>query len=140
MNKYVIVQTDGACRGNPGPAATGIVILDGTSSQTIAEFGSKLGHATNNEAEYQALLEAVKWLLERKALLAHDVQIHFYLDSELVVKQLTGVFRINGLRLRELAGEVQTGLSQLPGKYAFQHIPRSQNARADRLANKTLDT
>src|SRR6266566_10042050 len=104
VNKYVIVQTDGACRGNPGPAATGIVILDGTSSQTIAEFGSKLGHATNNEAEYQALLEAVKWLLERKALLANDVQIHFYLDSELVVKQSTGVFRINGLRLRELAG------------------------------------
>jgi ribonuclease HI len=116
MGKYtrLTIHTDGASRGNPGPAATGIHIADGTTSQTVAEFGFKLGNTTNNEAEYQALLQAVEWLLERKELLADDIQIRFRLDSNLVV-------------------------SQLPGTYTFEHIPREENRYADRLANDTLD-
>jgi ribonuclease HI len=141
MGKYtrLTIHTDGASRGNPGLAATGIHIADGTTSQTVAEFGFKLGNATNNEAEYQALLQAVEWLLERKELLADDIQIRFRLDSNLVVSQLRGLWGIKELRLQQLAGKVRSCLLQLPGTYTFEHIPREENAYADRLANDTLD-
>src|SRR5579859_4886986 len=83
MGKYtrLTIHTDGAARGNPGPAATGIHIADGTTSQTVAEFGVQLGIATNNEAEYSALLQALEWLLAQKDLLADAIQIRFRLDS-----------------------------------------------------------
>jgi ribonuclease HI len=141
MAKYtrLTIHTDGASRGNPGPAASGIHIVDGTTSQTVAEFGFKLGNATNNEAEYQALLQAVEWLLERKELLADDIEIRFRLDSNLVVSQLRGLWGIKELRLQQLAGKVRSCLLQLPGTYTFEHIPREENAYADRLANDTLD-
>ena len=131
MNKYVIIQTDGACRGNPGLAATGIVILDGTSSQTIAEFGSKLGNTTNNEAEYQALLEAVTWLLEHKGLLDDHVHLDFRLDSLLVVNQMQGLYGFNEPRLQQLAGSVQAGLDPLPGGI------RSRISRDPRMHEQT---
>ncbi len=141
MDKYtcLIIYTDGASRGNPGPAASGIHIVDGTTSQTVAEFGFKLGNATNNQAEYLALLQAVEWLLERKELLADDIQIRFRLDSNLVVSQLRGLWGIKELRLQQLAGKVRSCLLQLPGTYTFEHIRREENAYADRLANDTLD-
>ena len=141
MGKYtrLTIHTDGASRGNPGPAATGIHIADGTTSQTVAEFGFKLGNTTNNEAEYQALLQAVEWLLERKELLADAIQIRFRLDSNLVVSQLLGLWAIKEPRLQQLAGKVQSCLLQLPGTYTFEHIPREENMYADRLANDTLD-
>jgi len=101
--------------------------------------GFKLGNATNDEAEYQALLQAVEWLLERKEFLDDDIQIHFRLDSKLVVSQLLGLYRINEPRLQQLAGKVRSCLLQLPGTYTFEHIPREENAYADRLANNTLD-
>ncbi len=141
MGKYtrLTIYTDGASRGNPGPAASGINIVDSTSSQTVAEFGFKLGNATNNEAEYQAILQAVEWLLERKELLADDIEICFRLDSKLVVSQLQGLWRIKEPRLQQLAGKVRSCLLQLPGTYTFEHIPREENAYADKLANDTLD-
>lgn len=115
MSKYtrLVVRTDGAARGNPGPAATGVHIADSTTLLTVGAFGSKLGDATNNEAEYKALLQAVKWLLERKALLANTIQIHFCLDADLIVKQLLGLNKINSPKLQELAEEVQSCLSEL---------------------------
>src|SRR6266566_9336618 len=94
---------------------------------------------TNNEAEYQALLQAVEWLLERKELLADDIQICFRLNSNLVVSQLRGLWEIKEPRLQQLAGKVRSCLLQLPGTYTFEHIPREENAYADRLANNTLD-
>jgi ribonuclease HI len=141
MGKYtrLTIHTDGASRGNPGPAATGIHIADDTTSQTVAEFGFKLGKTTNNEAEYQAFFQAVEWLLERKELLADDIHIRFHLDSKLVVFQLLGLWRIKEPRLKPLAGKVQSCLLQLPGKYTFEHISRKENTYADRLANDTLD-
>ncbi len=141
MGKYtrLTIHTDGASRGNPGPAATGIHIADDTTSQTVAEFGFKLGNATNNEAEYQALLQAVEWLLEHKELLADTIQIHFRLDSKLVVSQLLGLWGIKEPRLRQLAGKVRSCLHQLPGTYTFEYVPREENTYADRLANNTLD-
>src|SRR5438445_13679584 len=109
---HLVVYTDGACRGNPGPAATGICIVDGTSSRTIAEFGFKLGNATNNEAEYRALLHAVEWLLARKELLAEHLQMDFRLDSNLVVSQLLGLWKIKESKLWQRAEELRSRLSQ----------------------------
>lgn len=141
MSKHtrLTIYTDGTSRGNPGPASTGIHIVDATTSQTIAEFGRKLGTATNNEAEYHALFQAVEWLLEQKELLADGIQMRFCLDSELIVKQLQGLYKITEPRLKLLAGKVRSDLLQLPGTYTFEHIPREQNAYADRLANDALD-
>jgi ribonuclease HI len=137
---HLVVYTDGACRGNPGPAATGICITDGTSSQTIAKFGSKLGETTNNEAEYRAVLQAVEWLLARKELLAEHIRMDFRLDSNLVVSQLSGSWKIKDPKLQQLANEVLSYLSQLPGTCTFTYIPREENTCADRLANEMLDS
>lgn len=86
MSKYtrLTVYTDGASRGNPGPAAVGIHIVDDTL-ETVADFGLALGIMTNNVAEYQAILHAVQWLLAHKKLLTDDIHISFRMDSRLVV-------------------------------------------------------
>ncbi len=133
------VYTDGASRGNPGPAGAGIHIVDETTSETVEDLRVALGIATNNEAEYQAVLHAVKWLLAQKAVLADDIHITFRLDSQLVVRQLKGENKINKPRLQQLAGEVREHLRQLPDTHTFEHIPREANTVADRLANDTLD-
>jgi|SRR6266699_3337296 len=136
---HLIIYTDGACRGNPGAGALAIHIVDETTSETVVDFGSALGMTTNNVAEYQAVLGAVEWLLAHKELLAEHIQMDFRLDSNLVVSQLLGLNKINHPKLRQLAEEVLSCLSQLPGTYTFKHIPREENKYADRLANDILD-
>lgn len=133
---HLTIYTDGASRGNPGPAATGIHIVNG--EETVEAFGVALGIATNNVAEYQAVLQAVQWLIEHKELLADDIHLSFCLDSNLVVSQLSGLWRINQ-KMQQLAGEVKEHLRQLPGTHTFTHIPREKNRYADQLANNTLD-
>ncbi len=141
MGNYtrLTVYTDGASRGNPGLAAAGIHIVDGTTSETVVDLGFALGIATNNVAEYQAVLHAVEWLLAHKELLADDIHISFRLDSRLVVSQLSGSWKIKDPKMQQLAGEVKALLRQLPGTHTFDHIPREENTYADRLANDTLD-
>jgi ribonuclease HI len=111
------VYTDGASRGNPGPAAAGIHIVDETTSQTVVDLGVALGIATNNVAEYQAVLHAVEWLLAHKELLADEIHIRFRLDSSLVVSQLSGLWEIRNPKLQQLAGEVKARSRQLPGTH-----------------------
>jgi ribonuclease HI len=133
------VYTDGASRGNPGLAASGIHIVDNTTSETVGGLGFALGIATNNVAEYQAVLHAVEWLLAHKELLADDIHISFRLDSSLVVSQLLGRWKIKDPKMQQLAGELREHLHQLPGTHTFEYIPREENKYADRLANDTLD-
>lgn len=133
------IYTDGASRDNPGRAAAGIHMVDATNLATIKDLGFDLGIATNNEAEWMALLQALKWLLKHKQLLANDVQISFRLDSQVVVLQLAGRYRITAPHLQPLAEAVQECLRQLPGTYTCEHIPRNDNTYADRLANDILD-
>jgi ribonuclease HI len=133
---HLTIYTDGASRGNPGPAASGIHIVNG--EETVVAFGVALGTATNNVAEYQAVLQAVQWLIEHKELLAHDIHLSFRLDSNLVVSQLSGQWRMNP-KMQQLAEEVREHLRQLPGIHTFTHIPREENKYADRLANDALD-
>jgi ribonuclease HI len=129
--KY-IVHTDGAARGNPGPSAIGVVIQDDTG-RTIYEMSRTLGIHTNNEAEYLAVIAALQYLKECRA-----GEAEFYLDSELVVKQLLGQYRVKEPRLQTLHGQA-TMLLNAVRKHAIRHVPRAKNARADELANEALD-
>jgi ribonuclease HI len=129
--KY-IVHTDGAARGNPGPAAIGVVIED-EEGRTVYEASRALGVRTNNEAEYLALITALEYL---KGVRPKEAE--FRLDSELVVKQISGQYKVKEPRLQALHGQVIMLLNAV-AKYKFRHVPRSQNARADGLANEALD-
>jgi ribonuclease HI len=127
-----VVHTDGAARGNPGPAAIGVVIQDG-HGHVVYEASRSLGIHTNNEAEYLALIAALEYLREARAR-----EADFYLDSELVVRQLNGVYRVKEPRLRALHGKAVLLLNAVP-VHAVRHVPREKNARADALANEALD-
>lgn len=126
------VHTDGAARGNPGPAAIGIVVQD-EAGHIVYEASRSLGTKTNNEAEYLALIAALEYLLESRI-----TEADFFLDSELVVKQLKGEYRVKEPRMQSLFARVTMLLNAVP-KHSFKHVPRSENARADALANEALD-
>jgi len=127
-----IVHTDGAARGNPGPAAIGVVVED-ESGHTVYETSRTLGVHTNNEAEYLAIIAALQYLREIRAKAAD-----FYLDGELVVRQLNGRYKVKEPRLQSLHGQATMLLNAVP-THTIQHVPRKENARADALANEALD-
>jgi ribonuclease HI len=129
--KY-IVHTDGAARGNPGPAAIGVVIED-EQGRTVYEASRALGVRTNNEAEYLALITALEYLKE-----VRPKEVEFRLDSELVVKQIGGQYKVKEPRLQTLHGQVIMLLNAV-AKYRFRHVRREENSRADGLANEALD-
>ena len=126
------VRTDGACRGNPGPAAIGVSIED-AEGQEIACHSEAIGHGTNNVAEYRAVIQGLRMLEGLGATRAE-----FLLDSELVVRQLSGQYRVKDPKMAVLHQEVRRRAARL-GDITFRHVPRSQNARADALANQALD-
>lgn len=129
------IFTDGGARGNPGPAGVGFVVIN-EFDETIYEKGFFIGEATNNVAEYQAVLVSLRWVKEFKS----DVsEINYFIDSELVVKQLKGEYRVKDEKLVKLLNLVKTRLSSLKAKVTFTHIPRSKNKRADKLYNLALD-
>lgn len=127
----IFVYCDGASRGNPGPAAFGVHIED-ESGNTIADFGEGLGYQTNNYAEYQGIIAALRYLTSTEY---RDITIR--LDSKLVVEQLSGRWKVKSPDIRELVIEA----SELLGAFnvELQWIPREQNSAADALANRALD-
>lgn len=137
LNKYVVF-TDGGARGNPGPAAIGVVIKN-EDGRIIKSYGESIGRGTNNEAEYGAVILALQKL---KALLGKKktklVFVDVNMDSELVVKQLNGEYKIEEERLLPLFIKVWN-LKVDFGKVIFRHVPREQNKEADRLVNEALD-
>ena len=132
-----IIYTDGGARGNPGPAGIGAVI---NVAGEIKKYGQYIGQATNNEAEYQAVIFALKKLKQligkEKAKSEAEVEIH--LDSELLASQINGEYKIKEKRLQELFLEVWN-LKQDFKTVSFRHIPREDNRGADRLVNQALD-
>ena len=127
-----IAFIDGGSRGNPGPAGYGVVIQDG-AGETIETLARSIGTATNNVAEYHALLAALEYALDRKWR-----RLEIFCDSELVVRQMQGPYRGQSpdlkplyQRARELAGQLE--------QFSLQHVPREQNRRADQLANAAMD-
>jgi ribonuclease HI len=128
----LVVHVDGGARGNPGPAAIGVVISE-PGGEVIDEVAERIGTATNNVAEYRALLRG----LERAASLgAREVEI--VNDSELVAKQLTGAYRVKHPAMKPLYEEAVTALRAFD-RWEVRSVPRAQNARADALVNQALD-
>lgn len=130
------VYTDGGARGNPGKAAVGVVVKN-RAGKTIAEFSRYLGeNFTNNQAEYQAVLEALRYFEKEKF---ESPEIKFFSDSELVVNQLNLRFKVKNRELKPLFEQVKEAVFKLGGKVSFQSIPRKKNSEADLLLNQTLD-
>ena len=130
-SRRLVIYTDGASSGNPGPAAIGIVIKDG-QGRAVSRVSRSIGHATNNQAEYRAIIAGLE---EAVRLGAKEVDIKS--DSELVVKQIKGRYRVKKATLRPLYQEVVKLAGSLEA-FTVAHIPRTQNREADRLANKAL--
>ncbi len=126
------VNVDGGARGNPGPAAVGVVVRD-SEGAVVESLGETIGRATNNVAEYRALLRGIE--LAR----AHGAtELELVGDSELVVRQVEGRYKVKDATMRELHGEVKAALSGLES-WSIRHVRRAENADADRLVNEALD-
>lgn len=123
---------DGASRGNPGPAAWGMVVADADGAE-LAARGSTIGRATNNVAEYRGAIAAVETALE---LGAEELELR--LDSELIVRQLQGRYRVKNAQLKPLYEQLQDLIGRLD-RFRAVHVPRERNRRADALANQALD-
>ena len=137
--KKIVIYTDGGSRGNPGKAAIGVVFCN-EIGQEIKKFGEYLGDGlTNNEAEYQGVILALENLLQNLDQYQIYTDIDFTLDSELVVKQLTGVYRIKKPELQTLTSNIHQLIHQLPQHVTFRNVLRHLNKLPDALLNQELD-
>jgi ribonuclease HI len=129
---YLIAYSDGGARGNPGPAGYGVVIMD-ESGRKVAALSQYLGHQTNNFAEYQGLIAALEYALEHgpKAL-------KLISDSELLVRQVKGVYKVKNAALKDLHARAKELIAQLDW-FSIGHALREHNQEADRLANEAMD-
>lgn len=140
MNK-MFINTDGGSRGNPGPAGIGVVFYDNNEKE-IHSFKEYIGEATNNEAEYSAIVSAIKILLKSDLFDLNkndDGEIICRLDSQLVVEQLNGRYKIKQPHLQVFVNEIRSLLKDSCLKISFIHVRREQNKRADQLVNVALD-
>jgi ribonuclease HI len=126
------VNVDGGARGNPGPAAVGVVVRD-DGGEVVLERGEKIGRATNNVAEYRALLLGIELAGELGAS-----ELDLVGDSELVVRQVEGRYKVKDATMKELHAEVKRALAGFDA-WSIRHVRREHNADADRLVNQALD-
>ena len=130
----LVIHVDGGSRGNPGPAAIGVVVADADGA-VLEEVAETIGVATNNVAEYRAVLKGI----ERAAALG-ATELELVNDSELVAKQLTGAYKVKHPAMRPLYEEATASLSRnFDGRWRIRSVPRAQNAHADLLVNRALD-
>jgi probable phosphoglycerate mutase len=132
VTTHIVAYIDGGARGNPGPAGYGVRIenLDGT---LVEEFSASIGVATNNVAEYRALIAALEWARTR----GHGT-VHVRSDSLLLVQQMLGAYKVKNAGLQPLHAKAKL-LAHEIGRVTFEHVGRSLNAHADRLANTAMD-
>jgi probable phosphoglycerate mutase len=133
MNQLLIIEADGGSRGNPGPAGSGAVLIDSKSGSVLAEVALFIGIATNNVAEYRAVLASIEVANE----IVPEAELLIRMDSKLVVEQMSGRWKIKNEGMQQLA----TAMAQAIGsrKVKFEWIPREQNSKADSLANEAMD-
>ncbi len=131
------LYADGGSRGNPGPAGAGALVRD-ESGNTVIEVSEFLGHATNNVAEYTAVLRALEVLSEELGPNAKDAEIMVRMDSMLVVRQMMKQWKLKHIGLKPLAARVEELMSNFKS-VTFEHVYRDDNADADRLANRAMD-
>ncbi len=127
------VNVDGGARGNPGPAAIGIVLRDG-DGEVLGEVGETIGEATNNVAEYRALLRGIELAAEHGA-----AELELVGDSELIVRQVEGRYKVKNAGMKELHEEVKRALRKFDS-WTIRHVRRENNSDADRLVNEALDS
>jgi len=128
----LVVNVDGGARGNPGPAAIGAVVQSG-EGEVLEERAKRIGVATNNVAEYRALLLGIE-----RALALGASELELIGDSELIVRQVKGEYKVKDANLRKLHAEVRRALREFED-WSIRHVRREQNAEADRLVNEVLD-
>jgi len=129
---YLVAYSDGGARGNPGPAAYGVLIKD-QSGKKVAALSQYLGHQTNNFAEYQGLIASLEYAL------AHGPKaIRVISDSELLVRQIKGIYKVKNATLQELHGRAKQLIAQMDW-FSIQHVLRESNREADDLANAAMD-
>ena len=134
----IIVYTDGGARGNPGPAAVGVYVID-ENDKVVTEVAEKIGNSTNNFAEYQAVATAFETLKKLYGKKTKDMAFEIRLDSELVKKQLNHEYQIKEPGLVPLFIEIHnTRVANFPN-LTLTHVPREKNKEADRLVNEALD-
>jgi probable phosphoglycerate mutase len=127
-----VINIDGGARGNPGPAGWGAVVRT-PAGETVTELMGAIPHATNNVAEYSGLLAALDWCAD------HDAKkVLVKSDSLLLVQQMRGVYKVKNEGLKPLHGRARL-LANRIGRVSYEHVPREQNADADRLANLAMD-
>lgn len=126
--------TDGGSRGNPGQSAIACILEDPARGVTVKEYKERIGVETNNVAEYRALIKGLELAIPH-----HPNRLVCHMDSELIVKQLSGEYRVKMPTLQPLFDEIQKLSAELPD-VVFKHIPRNDNYRADALVNEALDT
>lgn len=139
-NKITLdIYCDGGARGNPGPAASAFAAID-ASGKRIASKGLYIGNTTNNVAEYTSVILALNWLsTDRKSHKA--LSLNIFMDSMLVVNQLSGVYKIKNPKLKELYFQISEIIKQLNiEKINYTYIPREKNQQADLLVNRVLDS
>lgn len=135
MQRELFIFTDGGARGNPGPAAIGVFIQD-QRGKVIAQLGKKIGNTTNNQAEYKAILEGLSWVIENGT----DVKsVNFFLDSELICRQITGRYRVKNKDLTKLLSSAREKEAKIKAPLFYNYVSRSKNKNADKLVNLALD-
>ena len=133
MSKLVVIEADGGSRGNPGPAGSGAVLIDSETGSVLAEIAMFIGVATNNVAEYRAVLAAVDVANE----IAPEAELMVRMDSKLVVEQMSGRWKVKNEGMQDLFQAMQQSIGSR--KITFEWIPREQNGKADALANEAMD-
>ena len=129
----VLIYTDGAARGNPGPAGAGAILRDAADGRVLAEIAEPLGHATNNVAEWTAVRLALE-----EAVRLGATHVDLRMDSELVARQISGIYRVKHRDLKPIHAAVMEMLRSFDG-YTVGHVPRALNKDADRLSNVAID-
>jgi probable phosphoglycerate mutase len=129
----LVVEADGASRGNPGAAAGGAVVLDPETGQVVATAGVLCGHASNNVAEYRGMIEG----LDIALAMAPEGSVHVRMDSKLVVEQMSGRWKIKHPDMQDLASAARELIGSR--SVTFEWVPREENSRADAAANAALD-
>lgn len=131
--KTIWIYTDGACRGNPGPCSLGLQVLDKHKHIVYEESLYLEDHNTNNFAEYKAVIRALELCKKH-----HVEELFLFSDSQLLIRQLQGIYKVKSSNIRLLFASCQQILKHIP-KYHFEHILRDKNQAADALANQALD-
>ncbi len=133
MARTLIIEADGGSRGNPGESGSGAIVVDAATGELLAEIGLYGGIASNNVAEYKGMIAGVT----RALSIDPDAELHVRMDSKLVVEQMMGRWKIKHPSMADLAAQAREILTGTPVR--FEWIPRLENSRADKLANKAMD-